>query len=837
MSIRIRDRERVRDERDWDDGSSSHRDSARGTFTTVKQYRIPRDDEPKTSKTERLVVYNTDVDRRSNASSVGRGSRDPRGYEETTRIIRRERTPDPEPERRVERDIRIDRIERIEREREPEPERRYERDVRIERFEREREPEPRQYEREYRYEHDIERVPVRKEPYELERYSKSTEYFRPEAPPPIIIRQQPQQIIIQEAPRAPIIIPAVQREESDYQLIQRSEVPEDRQVARREPEQEDYYYERRTREVTGGDRDDDIVEERYRRRGRDVSPGDSASQHGRDYSSDDSIVYVRKETRETYGRDESPHHKRHIAEGALVGLGAAELLRHHHDKEGKETSGKGGRIGKDVGAAALGAVAATGIARARSHRREKSKGRHGSRSRSRSRDRDREGRRKHRHHDRSRSRSKSRARQLAGVGLGAAALAAAIGYASRNKNSNDKGKDDRRSRSRTRRHSASEAPDDARNPRHRNSKIAQAGLAGAAVAGLVKARSKSRGKSRSKSRVRTGLPIAAAGLGSAALAGLYEKHQAKKAEKEDPTPAGGRARRRESGSRSRSRSRSDPRLIEYGEEPVYSRGADYYNRPASQSGHYGPPGDAMVPAAVIGAAYGAGKNEPRDRERSLSDSDSERRRRRRHRRRKSNREDSGSRSRTRELATAGLAAGAAGLVATEHEKRKQQRKAEKKERKRMLFYHGECFTYTNSLAGQEAEQQRAYEEAHANQDPYATHSPRQPGAPPAGYPQDPYFPPPPNAGYGAAPGYNPVDYPPHSGSQPPAQIHPDYGYQPQQGFPPPAGSPYTPAQAGPYDPPGHGVRRGDENVSVKPFVNDTSGAPAAVPEHRVEEGG
>lgn len=687
MSVLIRDRERVRDERDWDDRSSTQRDSARGPTTTVKYYRVPREDETTTRRTEKLTVYNNEADRRSTVSSVGRGSRDIRGYDET-RIIRRDRTPEPEPERRYERDIRI---ERIAQEREPEPERRYERDVRIERYD--RELEPRRFERDYRYEHDYERLPPRREPYELERYSKSTEYFRPEPPPqPIIIRQEPQQIIIQEAPRAPIVIPAPQREESDYQLIQRSEVTEDRQVARREPEKE-YYYEKRTREVTTGDRDDDFVEERYRRRARDVSPGDSASQHGRDdYSSDESIVYIRKET---YGRDESPHHKRHLAEGALAGLGAAELLRHHHKKEDKDVSGTGGRIGKDVGAAALGAVAATGLARARSHRREKSKGRHGSRSRSRS--RDREGRRKHRHRDRSRSRSKSRVRQLVGVGLGAAALAGAIGYANRNKNGNDKDKSDRRSRSRTRRHSASEAPDDARNPSHRNKRVAQATLAGATVAGLVeRARSRSRsrrGKSRSKSRLRTGVPIAAAGLGSAAIAGLYEKSKAKKAEKEDKASAGGgRARRRDSSSRSRersrdrdrSRSRGDPRLIEYGDEPVYSRGPDYFHRPESQAGYYAPPSNAMVPAAAaIGAAaYDAGREDGRAREHSITDSDSERRRRRRHRRRKSNRDDSGSRNRAAEVATAGLAAGAATLAAAEHEKRKQRKKEEKRERRR-----------------------------------------------------------------------------------------------------------------------------------------------------------
>lgn len=679
--IRERERERERDrnrDRDWDERSSTFRDPTRGTLTTVKRYRIPApDDDP---KIDRLSLSERDRDRHSDY-----GGRDSRSVEET-RIIRRERSPSPEPERRVERDIRI---ERIERERDPEPERRYEKDIRIERFEREREPEPRRFEREIRYERDVETLPVRRDPYDLEKYSRSTEYFRtPDPPQPIIIRQAPQQIIIQEAPRAPIVIAAPQKEESEYQLIQRSEVSEDRQVARREPQhEEDYYYERRTREVQGADRDDDIHEERYARR-RDVSPGDSISQHERDYSSDEDMVYIRKETRETYGRDGSPHHKRHLAEGAIAGLGAAELLRHHRKEEGKESSGRGSRVGKDIGAAALGAVAAQGISRAKSHHREKSRVRYGSRSRSR--ERDRKGRRKHRY-SRSRSRSHSRIRQLAGLGLGAAAIAAAVGYANRNKNNNSK--DDRRSRSRTRRHSISAAPeDDARNPAHRKKKIAQAGLATAAVAGLVeraRSKSRSRGKSRSKSRVRQGLEVAGAGLGGAALAGIYEKNQAKKADKEEES--GRRERTKRRGSRSRSRSvpydgyrdasASEPGLIEYGHQPLYSTGAvpDFYNRPASQAGFYGAPNEAMVPAFSTGATNNGSRS--RDRRREVSSSGSDSGRRRRHRRKK---DESRSHSRTRDLATAGLAAGAAGIAASQHEKRKQRRKEEKRERRRTL---------------------------------------------------------------------------------------------------------------------------------------------------------
>ena len=671
-------------------------------YTTRKVYRVPREEE--TEREERLTVIGGS-DRRSDRE---------RAYSENRVVIRRERTPEPEPvpERR---EIRV-----IEREREREPE---SREIRVIEREREREPEFRRYERpperEYRYERDLDRRD------DLERYTRTVDYYpRPEPPPPIVIRQEPQQIIFQEAPRAPLVIPAPQPKEEDFQLIQRSEIrqteksevgsrhDEERSIARRpkpkEDEQEDYYYERRVREVSRDDRSRQ-EDDRYSRRERDreVSPGDSISQYGRDrdrhrgYESDDSYEYIRKETREDYSDGESPHHRRHIAEGAVAGLGAAELLRHHRKKTDGEEGSRRGRVGKDVGAAALGAIGAQAVSRARSHYREKSKSRRGSRdrdySRSRSRSRSREGRR-HKRRERSRSksrpRSKSRVKQLAGLGLGAAAVAAAVGYANRQNKKNQV--EDRRSRSRTRRHSTGPPPaeeaEDARNPAHRNKKIAQAGLAGAAVAGLVeRARSKSRGgrgKSRSKSRIRTGIPIAAAGLGSAAIAGLYERNQAGKKDKEARKEE--RHARRERRSRSRSQSappynegaRGDPGLIEYGENPVgYNNNSgvpDYYNRPASQQGYYNNQ-NAMVPAAAAaGAVYG--EQQQRERQREASDSGSEGgRRRRRHRRHKS---DSRSRSRSRGLAAAAAGAGVAGLAVSEHEKRKQRRKEEKRERRR-----------------------------------------------------------------------------------------------------------------------------------------------------------
>ena len=692
MSVIIRERERERD-RDFDERSSyrvtSPRDRDQGRTTTVKRYVIPAEEDRR--DTRRTIVYESDRDRGYDREPDRRESR---GFDET-RIIRRERTPEPEPE----------------------PERRVERDIRIERIEREREPE-RRFDREYRFDREIDRLAPRREPYELERYSRSTEYFpRPDPPQPIIIRQEPQQIIIQEAPRAPIVVPApqppvVEERETDFQVIQRSEVADNRSVVSRRTDKtdkpkkdrdDDYYYERRVREVSRGDRDDDFYEEKFKR--REVSPGDSVSQVGRrhrrdkDYSSDDSMVYVRRETREKHvGRDRSssgsPDHRRHLAEGVVAGIGAAELLRHHRKREGEEVSGSGGRIARDLGAAGLGAVAAEGISRAKSAHRERSRHRRRRSSSgsdtSRSRDRGRE--RRHRKKSKERSRSRSRVKQLAGLGLGAAAVGAAVAYANRKNKQNQA--NDRRSRSRTRRHSAGPevGKDDARNPQHQTRKVAQAGLAGAAIAGLVeRARSKSRGgrdRSRSKSRIRQGLPIAAAGLGSAAIAKLYENNQAKKEEKEARrTARADRAERKLSRSRSRSRSvhyegsrdqPNDPGLIEYGDQPVYSAGGapGYGYRPENQQ--YS---DALVPGAAAAGAYEATRDRSRDRRdySNSSGSDSGDRRRRRNRRKK---DDSRSRSRTRELATAGLAAGAGAYAASEHEKRKARRKEERRARRR-----------------------------------------------------------------------------------------------------------------------------------------------------------
>lgn len=222
------------------------------------------------------------------------------------------------------------------------------------------------------------RTERREEPYELERYSRETEYYdRPEPPPqPIIIRQrapEPQQIIVQEAaPLPPIILPP--REEQYQQVVRREEF---REPPRQEPRrQEEEYYRREVREIDGRRSDEDLAIARYDR--RDVRPRDSVSDDG--YSDGSEYVVKKKIIRRDRSESGSPHHRRHLAEGALAGAGAMALLANHQSKTG---DGNGHRGRKVVGGAALGAIGAEVLTRARSRYRE-SHDRSRSRSRSRS---------------------------------------------------------------------------------------------------------------------------------------------------------------------------------------------------------------------------------------------------------------------------------------------------------------------------------------------------------------------------------------------------------------------------------------------------------------------
>nr|POE48078.1 hypothetical protein CFP56_01406 [Quercus suber] len=594
----------------------------RTKYTTVKRYQVPE-------AIQRSSVYRGEDNVEEDKIIIRRERREPSAqpkpkddveYRISERVTERERSPKRDIAYRV-----------IERERDSDHDHRSHfssrsrnaprSEIRV--IERERSavrapspPSPEhEHVREFRFERERDFSPARshrdrdERPYEVERYSKSTEYFAQPQPQPIIITREaaPQPIIIREERQAPREVIITRREEPRYEFIEREEVKEQSLVKREEPPppvipvpvssapshvsekrevpEEDYFYERRVIERSRDPRHDDI------------RPRDSASQ----YSSDDSYEYVRREriVDGSRSRDRSPHHKRHLAEGALAGLAAGEIIRHHKKSQGEKPPGRGRAL---VGGAALGAVGAEAISRVRSFRRgSHSRSRSSSRDRSRDRSRgDRRVERRRRQRSRSRSKSLSRAQQLGGLAA-IAAVGALAGYAIKKSGNNKETvvineRRPRRSRSRRRRHSADiyatddHRDDQATNPGHRNKRIAQAGLASAAAAGIwEKVRSKSRGgKGRSKSRVRQGVPIAAAGLGGAALAGLYEKNKAGKEAKKEAAISEelGRGRRRRSRSRSRSapapypedrRGVDDRGLIAYGNDPIY---------PDSERGYY-----------------------------------------------------------------------------------------------------------------------------------------------------------------------------------------------------------------------------------------------------------
>lgn len=514
---------------------------------------------------------------------------------------------------------------------------------------------------------------------EVQRYIRTTDYYN--SPP----QQQPQTIIIRQEP---IIIRETrersprreerreERRDEDFQIVKKSDIDDERSVSRRSRSEhgrdrdEEYFYEKKVRERLPDDRDD-------RRMRRPVSPHDSISQVGRrgrdrGYSSDDSMVYVRKERIE---EDEDDGHRgRDLAAGALAGVGAAELIRNHNRKEGKDTSNGIGRFAKDGAAGIAGAVVAEGI------RRYRSKSRRRSRSDSRERGRGYDSR------DRSRSRSESHSRLkgLGGIGLAAAAVAAGALIANRNKNKEGSpGRSRSRSRSRGRSQSrassrASAISDltndptatDDRNPKTRNKKTAIAGAVGAAAAALyAQHRSKSRGRGESSSRVKKGAEVVGGGLAAAALAHLYERRKAKD---EATDIVEDESRRSRSRHRSRSRPRndsvytdgpargaySDPNLIQYGNEPLYGNnyGEGYYGRAPPEQDYYQNQNRDIVPAPAA-TPTPRGFDAGQGRTRSVS--------------------SSRSRSRGRGAAAAAAAVGA-GVAASEYDKRRQ----DKKERKR-----------------------------------------------------------------------------------------------------------------------------------------------------------
>ncbi|KXT04074.1 hypothetical protein AC578_4954 [Pseudocercospora eumusae] len=812
-------------------------DPPRSSYTTIKRYKVPEsiarsvyDNEDTTTK-DKVIIRRTE--RRDSSPSPARSTRTHKShkshrhhdhdddykteYKVTEKFTERERSRAPSSHtHRDDVDIKITRTER---ERDPSPRRdiRYRtvyRDYSPERprseyrvVERDTEitrapsppPADRTETREWRFERERSFSPPRERerPYDIERYSKSTEYFQAPQPQPIIIRESAPQppIIIREERREPQRI-IIRREEPQYEFIERKEIVEETKdetkslVKREEPPppapvpvpetkpEEDYFYERR------------VVERRRRSdsydRKTELRPKDSASQ----YSSDDSYEYVRRE--KVTDEDDNRHHRRHLAEGAIAGIGAAEILRHHRKSQGEHTGGRGRNA---LAGAALGAVGTEAISRVRSMRSL----RRNSRSRSRSDDGEPRRRRHRKHRSRSRSKSLSRRQQLGGLAA-VAGVAALAGYAlNKNKNKetiivNDGHR--RRSRSRRRRHSVdtyiSDEEREHRDPGHRNRRIAQAGLASAAAAGIwEKVRSRSRGgRDRSKSRLRTGVPIAAAGLGGAALAGLYEKNKANKEAKRDAVIEDELGRGRHT-SRSRSRSRSAPApygddrsrsvdgrpgLIAYGHDPIYpeSHRGQYSDE---EPGHY------------------------RRRGGSRSSSPDTRRRR--------------SRSRRRNLAEAGAAAGVAAVAAHEIGKRRERSRASRSRSRERRRPEDDYYEDRRADDPYSPPPMGNSYPPYQNQDPYAQQA----------YPGANYFPPPPNgetSGYVepqpayAHAQYNPADYAGQPATQAPYDHQQAYGGYSE---PYPGQSHHSYAHDAQY---GDEGRRGrdPENVSAPTPVND-----------------
>ncbi|KFA77253.1 hypothetical protein S40288_01300 [Stachybotrys chartarum IBT 40288] len=476
--------------------------------------------------------------------------------------------------------------------------------------------------------------------HEVERYRKETEYYTQAepAPAPVIIRQrapEPQKIIVQEAPPpAPIIVP---RENPGVIVVRDKE--QEREVIRREPSDEDYYYRHERREVGPYDPHRD-------REWGAVGRYDRPRHHRDDYG-DDEDYYVRR-TVVRRERSESPHHKRHLAEGALAGAGITALLSSRRDRDGDFADHRGRKV---VAGAALGALGTEALKRAQSAYQD-------------------------RYAD---EREDSDRHSLLKKGLGVAAVALAAAGAAKYIQANKVEKEESkrgRSRRRSRHHSGSEysvsrSRTRSRSRRRSLSTAAKAVLGTAATAGLVKhlrnrsksqnGRSHSRGSSRSRSRSKSRLRQAAKIGGAAAAAGvatkMWKNSRDRKGSRDRSSSSSSDASRRRRSSRSRSRSmaRSHPSdraadpelgLVEYGDGPLTSE----------------PPYPTDKAYESEAEARRRRRQRRRERERSLSSSGDDNKR---------------SSSRLRNMAAAGAAA-----VGIKQFKDQRDRKKEEEERER-----------------------------------------------------------------------------------------------------------------------------------------------------------
>ncbi|KAJ5250879.1 hypothetical protein N7489_001289 [Penicillium chrysogenum] len=433
--------------------------------------------------------------------------------------------------------------------------------------------------------------------------------------------------------------------ESDYDIVRRSDIEED----------PGYY--RRYRRVREYDRP-------------------SRRKLDQDYSSDDSMAYIPKETRHY---EDYPHHRRHMAERALVDADATEFLRSRSKKDGEVSQGDS-RIGKIIEPCALRAVAVNPASDARDYYRRGQR-----RRRSYSFEYDRSSHRHSRHgrgpvrrqhgrgpsRSRSRSHSHARAKTLRELGLDAQAMAAGTAALRSKANTGD-----RKSRSRT--HSRSRAfsrgrsekdgekDDSAHSMPERHKLLPGAGLASRAIAALderahSRLRSRVGEQTRSESRLKQDLPIVSSGVPTAAAAaatGLSEDSESQEDEK-DGISRGHRSRSRSPAASQfyPDPSRSSAGLIEYGVHPVTD------SIPAK---HYRPP---VSPGGSDDASDTYGRRSTRSRSRSRGGG----------RYSSSSGSDGGDRSRSREIPSAALGATGLGYAARKYSQQKDRRRSEGRE--------------------------------------------------------------------------------------------------------------------------------------------------------------
>ncbi|KAK3358886.1 hypothetical protein B0T25DRAFT_599796 [Lasiosphaeria hispida] len=350
------------------------------------------------------------------------------------------------------------------------------------------------------------------------------------------------------------------------------------------------------------------------------------------------------------------HQKRHLAEGALAGAGAAALLASRRNGNGEFGENRGRKV---LAGAALGALGTEVVRRAKSAYEDKYEG-----------DDDWP-----HHESRHRSRSRTHDRIKTGLGIAAVALAAAgaAKYFQTDKvekeelyrgRSRARSSGDESSRSRSRKSGRS---------RSRRSSIAKAAVGTAAAIGLAKhfrdkskSKSRERKQSRSRSRLRTGAELAAAGLAAAAGKKIYDKRKEKKERKRSGSRRG-RSLSSSSDEEKYDRRRYSRSMVEYGTRPVISEPEVGYES-ATEEGRKQRRRRGGGSRSRSGSRSRALMRTGKDDHSSGGEADSEQDSRRRSKTR------TRSRSRLRDIAAGAVAAGAAAIGIKKLNDRKEEKK-------------------------------------------------------------------------------------------------------------------------------------------------------------------